>query len=243
MQLSKLLLLPLNGEGRGTQMTGEAQTFDPFTNTCANRNIKTVDYNCSQDKFVITLHEDYNEASGHVQYELTQDNDVRINYRYTINKDINPRQWGMVVSLSDDFNTISWKRNGLWNYYPDDHIGRSTGTATAQNSAPLSGPAGPVKKPSAPWKDDRNELGSNDFRSTKMNITQASLQGTNNNIRVTSNGSQHIRAWKEIGTTNLLIAGYSNLGSEGFFRGHAEKFDKPLKQGDVIGDSILLSVQ
>ncbi len=243
MQLSKLLLLPLNGEGRGTQMTGKAQVFDPFTNTCANRIIKKIDYNSTQDKFLITVHEDYDEASGYVRYEFTPGKDVQVTYRYTINKDINPRQWGIVVALSDDFNTLSWKRTGLWNYYPEDHIGRSAGTATAQSPTLLSGPAGPVKIPSTPWKDDRNELGSNDFRSTKMNITAAAVQGANNDIKVTSNGSQHIRAWKESKSTNLLIAGYSNLGSEGFFRGHAEKFDRPLKQGDVIEDSIHFSIQ
>ena len=243
LQLGELMLLRLNGEGRGTQMTGEAQVFDPFTNTGTNRIIKKIEYSCMRSTFTVTVYDDYDEASGYASYEFSGDKNISIHYHYTVNKDINPRQWGIVVSLANDFNTIFWKRKGLWNYYPDDHIGRLSGTTNAFSSAPVSGPAGPVQKPTWPWSQDRNELGTNDFRSTKMNIVEADLQNANSSLKIISDGSQHIRAWKENDQTKLLIAGYSNLGAEGFFRGHAEKFDKPLKQGDVIEDNIHLAIQ
>ena len=243
LQLAQLMVLPLNPEGRGTQMTGEAQVFNPFTNTCANRVIKKIEYSCLPTKFVVKLYDDYDEASGYAVYEFSGDKNINIHYHYTINKDINPRQWGVVVSLANNFNTITWKRNGLWNYYPDEDIGRLSGTANAISSAPISGPAGPVQKPTWPWSQDRNELGTNDFRSTKMNIVNASVQSPNTILNIVADGSQSMRTWKEDNQTKLLIAGYSNLGDEGFFRGHAEKFDKLLEQGDVIEDTIHLTIK
>jgi hypothetical protein len=243
LQMSALMLLSLNPEGRGTQMTGEAQVFNPFTGTGAHRVIKKIEYSCLSSSFSITVHDDYDEASGYTAYEFSGDKNIRINYYYTINKDINPRQWGIVVSLANDFNVESWKRKGIWNYYPEDQIGRLSGTASALSQAPVSGPAGPVQKPSWNWSQDRNELGTNDFRSTKMNIIEARLQNAISSLKIVSDGLQHIRAWKEDEKTKVLIAGYSNLGDERFFRDHAEKFDKPLKQGDVIKDTIHLIIQ
>lgn len=242
-QMGALMLLPLNPEGRGTQMTGEPQVFSPFTNTGTHRIVKKVEYNESPSAFTITVHDNYDEAWGYTTYEFSGGNNISIHYHYTVNKDINPRQWGIVVSLANDFNSISWKRKGIWNYYPHDHIGRLVGTAKAFSTAPISGPAGAVQKPTWPWSQDRNELGTNDFRSTKMNIFEGSLQNGRSSLQIISNGSQSMRAWKEDKQTKVLLAGYSNLGAERFFRGHAEKFDKPLKQGDVIEDTVDLTIE
>ncbi len=242
-QLGQLIMLPLNGDGRGTQMTGEVHDFKPITDPCRNRVVKKIEFTALPEKFDITVYDDYDEASGFVRYEITGDNRVAATYRYTVKADINPRQWGLCFTAAEDFNTLSWKRNGLWNYYPADHIGRLSGKADALSAAPVSGPAGPVQLPAVSWSQDRNELGTNDFRSTKMNITEGALQCRNSSIKIISDGSQHLRAWKEGSATRLLIAGYSNLGAERFFRGHAERFDKPLKQGDVIGNTVHLSFQ
>ncbi len=243
VQFGELMVLALNKEGRGTQMTGGAQVFDPFTSTCANHVVKNIQYNCLSSSFTVTVYDDYDEASGYTEYSFNGNDNLSIRYHYTINKDINPRQWGVVVTLSNDFNILSWKRKGIWNDYPADHIGRLTGTATATSAAIVSGAAGPVTKPTVSWSEDRTELGTNDFRSTKMNITEGVLQSGCASVRVTSDGSQSLRAWKENNQTRLLIAGYSNLGSEGFFRSHAQLFDKPLKQGDVIEDEINLQLK
>jgi len=242
-QLGALMVLPLNGDGRGTQMTGEAQVFDPFTSTCHNRVIKKIEYNADAAAFHITVYDAYEEASGYTTYDFDVDRNITIHYRYTINKDINPRQWGIVASLNTDFNSITWNRNGLWNYYPSDDIGRISGTAEALSQSPITCPEGPVQKPTWTWNLDRNELGTNDFRSTKMYINHASVQSADATVSIISNGGQSVRVWKENNQTKLLIAGYSNLGAEGFFRGHAEKFDKPLKQGDVIEDNIHLTIE
>jgi len=243
LQLGSLMILPLNPEGRGTQMTGDSQVFDPFTPVCTNRVVQKIVYDCQPQKFVVTIEDEYDEASGFTTFEFAANKKVAIHYRYVVKKNINPCQWGMVFSLSDDFNAISWKRDGLWNYYPKDHIGRLDGVAYASSKAPVSGPAGPVKKPDWSWSEDRTDLGTNDFRSTKMNFTKGEVKSDNMTVNFVSDGSQHMRAWKQDKQTRLLIAGYSNLGDEGFFRGHAEPFDRPLRQGDTITNDIHLFIQ
>lgn len=242
INLGSLMLLPLNPEGRGTQMTGAAQDFPLFSDVCADHVAGSLQYQAAGNQLTVEVQDEYAAANGFTQYTFSADGHIRIHYRYTVKHDINPRQWGLVLSLQGGFDQLEWQRKGLWNYYPADHIGRLQGSARAISNAVISGPAGPAVKPSWPWNMDRSEAGTNDFRSTKMYITRAALSNDKVTLRVNSNGAQSIRAWKLQQATQLLIAGYSNLGDERFFRGHAEKFDRPLKQGDIIEDTIELSL-
>ena len=73
--------------------------------------------------------------------------------------------------------------------YPDDHIGRPHGEASALFDHPAKVP------PEWPWSRDNTPLGSNDFRSTKRHIRWAALvlpQGPA--VLVLSDGRQHSRA-------------------------------------------------
>lgn len=238
---AQLMVLPLNSEGNGIQMSEQKQPLSPFTATAQNRIIKKIETNTSTKVFTITIWDEYDEAKGYTMYHFNPDRTVQINYRYQMKQEINPRQWGLVFTLPVDFNTLSWKREGQWNDYPADHIGRLSGTAKAINSNPVSGTAGPFSQPDTAWLLDRNDLGSNDFRSTKMNIYEVALSDNVNTLKVTSNGEQHTRSWIDGDKIRLLIAGYSNMGAEGFFRSHAELMDKPLKKDDVIEDKIKIA--
>lgn len=240
---AELLVLALNGEGGGVQMTGGSQVFPPYTATATHRIINNISYNQTNREMYIRVEDQYDEAHGYVEYRLSDGGLLEASFRYTLRKPLNPRQWGLVFTTPNDFNTLWWKRNGLWNYYPADQIGRLTGTAVAYSTAPVSGAAGPSDQPSNQWKDDRNILGTNDFRSTKMNITAARIGNMNESIHIMSDGSQHLRAWKEDGHTRVLVASYSNLGSEGFFRDHASVYDRPLKAGDIIQGTVKLNLQ
>lgn len=239
----RLMVLPLTGEGRGTQMTGESQQFDPFTDVCKNRIVKDITFKKAENSFTVNITDTYNEAGGTTSYTFLTDGKVKIDYRYTIRKDINPRQWGLVFTLPNSFVELAWNRNAQWDYYPADHIGRPVGKALLTSANGVSGPAGPSRQPDKPWNLDRNDLGTNDFRSTKMYINSAQLTNGATSFNVIGNGRQHFRAWKETSGIRALVAGYSNMGAERFFRGHAEKMDRPLKAGDVIEDSLILELK
>jgi len=235
-----LMVLPLNGKGNGSQMRGDNAKFDPFTATCKNRVIQRIEQTFGQLGFRLRIYDKSNEAEGYTDY-LLSNGELRISYKYEIRININPRQIGLVFCLPERFQQLEWERNGQWNYYPDEQIGRMKGSAVARNNNTLSGPAGPAVKPQQAWAFDQNELGTNDFRSTKMNITRASLVNNNDKVIVVSDGSQSIRCWMENGKTNLLVASYSNMGAEGFFRPHAELIDCPLKPGDYISGTVHLT--
>ncbi|NWJ50337.1 MAG: glycoside hydrolase family 2 [Bacteroidetes bacterium] len=236
--MPKLMILPLNGEGNGTQMTGENIHFEGFTACASNQIFMRSDVKVASDQVTLTIFDSYDEAFGSTSYTLDQSENLTIRYTYELKRNMNPRQWGLVFVLPSTFNNLSWERNGLWNYYPEDHIGRLVGTTTASNTTNMTGPAGPDKLPTYAWNQDQNELGTNDFRSTKMNINGATLSDGKNSFVVQSNGYQHIRCWLENHKTNILVAKYSNMGAERFMRPHAQLIDKPLKQGDIISDTI-----
>ncbi|WP_316790385.1 glycoside hydrolase family 2 protein [Pedobacter frigoris] len=239
---ARLMVLPLTGEGRGTQMTGESQHFDPFTDVCKNRIVNKVTLNLQSNEFSISIEESYDEASGKMTYNFGDDGNLSIGYKYTLKKDINPRQWGLVFDLPETFNKLSWIRKGQWNYYPEDHIGRLRGVAEAKSANEPSGPAGPSKLPVTPWSLDRNDIGTNDFRSTKMNFELATLTNGNSEFKATSDNKQHFRVWQEKQVTKALVAGYSNAGAERFFRSHAALIDQPLKVGSTIENAITLQL-
>ncbi len=235
--------MPLTGEGRGTQMTGESQQFDPFTAVCKDRIVKEIKLEKTTKSFGVSVTDDYSEAQGTTIFTFSANGEVKITYRYTIKKEVNPRQWGLVFGLPATFQELKWDRNSLWNYYPIDHIGRAVGVAKLTSDNMVSGPAGPSTLPTKPWSLDRNDLGTNDFRSTKMYINNTMLSNGNSSFSVRANGQQHIRAWKDVQGIKALVAGYSNMGAERFFRSHAVKMDRPLKVGDVIEDSINLQLK
>jgi beta-galactosidase len=235
-----LMILPLNSEGNGTQMLGDGAKFDPFTATSKNRVVLKLEQTLTDQEFILTIYDRSDEAMGYTEYHLAGDKLI-VGYGYEVRKNINPRQVGLVFGLPGKFRQLDWERNGQWNFYPQDQIGRLKGTAMAVNNNPFTGPAGPAAQPALAWAFDQNEMGTNDFRSTKMSITNASLTDGLEKVTITSDGSQSIRCWLDQGKTNMLVAEYSNMGAEGFFRSHAALADHPLKPGDKITGMVILT--
>ena len=145
------------------------------------------------------------------------------------------------MTCPGSFNKLHWLRKGMWTVYPKDHIARLEGVADAFVGVPFSGTAGPASKPDYPWRHDTNELGTNDFRSTKENIFKAYLSNSKGDGPVlVSDGKQHIRCWVDGDVTRMLISEYNNPGSERFFRRHAALEYKPLRPGDKISGFVRL---
>ncbi|MBX3255733.1 MAG: hypothetical protein KF862_16485 [Chitinophagaceae bacterium] len=160
----------------------------------------------------------FKDGNGKQSYFFTTDGKLIAEYEveYTAS-DLSPYQYGMLLQLPKDMDKLSWKRKGEFSAYPDYDIARSEGTAML-NAKNIRGVEEWGVVPAGHWKDDANELGSNDFRSTKKFILTASLQDkAGNRITVNSDGNQHSRSWLQDERIQWLVADYSNNGSEPFY--------------------------
>ncbi|MCK5820468.1 MAG: glycoside hydrolase family 2 [Bacteroidales bacterium] len=234
-----LMILPLNNGG-DTQMHGPAKYYEPYSHTCTDWVLKSVETVFIQGKQIITVHGSYKEAIGTYTYDFTPSGGLKIAYDFKSTEDVSPRQWGIVFDLPKSYENLSWKRKGYWSTYPDWHIARLEGTAIASEGFEAT-PVGPRTKPEHEWRHDRTKIGSNDFASTKHNIYYTSLRNlSGTGIQINSDTKQHTRSWIEQESIRLLIANYSNGGSERFLRPHAKIDDKPLKKGDQISGIVRL---
>ena len=233
----RLMILPMNHAGE-TQMTGTTKVWKPFTDPCANWTSSTTSINPG-----ITVKASCDEAEG--SYAMTfrdGGHSIDISYDFTLTKAVNPRQVGLVISLPRDCETFSWERQGYWDVYPDDHIARLKGTVKASEGFDATS-VGPRAKPEHPWRLDNLPYGNNDFCSTKHNVTTAALTDkAGHGIRIDGEGKQHVRCWRTDTAVNVLVADYSNAGSERFLRGLAARDDRPLKPGDKITGTVRLSL-
>jgi beta-galactosidase len=213
----------------------------PLNSTCAEPAVREVKAVTGRDgKTRLEIGVKYREADGTMALSSNDGRSLTIEYTFTLLQDINPRQWGVVVSVPAGFDRLVWTREGQWTTYPDDHIGRLTGEAVA-DPAPRPSVADLRHRPSHPWSLDAMEMGSNDFRSTKRDVINASLRSrTGDGVAIVSDSLRSIRAFVDSAGTGLLIAGYSTGGGEGFFAPHYARERKPLKTGDTIRDRMVL---
>ena len=192
-----------------------------------------------QDTIIISTLVNYLDFEGNINYAFLSNGELIIDYQMESKIEINPRQWGLVFDIDAQMSYLQWDRKGLWSWYPKNHIGRTKGKSQAfpkHEKPDLS------KAPQNDWADDFNDLGSNDFRSTKENIYWASLTTKEGvGITVLSDASQAFRAFINADKNiSFLVASYSTGGGDLFFSDHYQDERKPLKIGDKIGGSIKL---
>lgn len=238
----QLMVLPLNAEGEGIQMTGKDQVFTPFNPVCENWIALSVIRQDDESGIRIRVKGHYKEAEGAFEYHFKKTGELLIQYDFTMLQDVSPRQVGLVFTLPSSFTRLAWERKGYWSVYPEDHIGALKSVAEANSpSLPISGLAGPSQKPAVGWSMDQTAAGSNMFRSTKENIYSASLCSPDGReVGVLSNGSQHVRAWIEGETIRFLVADYANAGNDTFLTSHSSKDFRPLRKGDRINGCVQL---
>lgn len=160
----------------------------------------------------------YIDTKGKQSYWFTTDGKLITEYEIDCgNYDVSPYQYGLLMQLPKQFEQLSWKRKGEFTLYPENDIARNEGSALLK-AKHINGVEEVGVMPTGDWKDDANDLGSNDFRSTKRAIQTASLQdGAGNNLKVWSDGSQGSRSWLQDEHIQWLITDYSNAGSEPFY--------------------------
>ncbi|KIA94416.1 beta-galactosidase [Flavobacterium sp. KMS] len=215
-------LIPMNSEDGGKpNVAGE--TYQNNIYPIKNYPLYTLfatDLTVKQTKegIVIDMKTTYTDVKGKQSYLFTNNGKLETTYEVEYGDvDLSPYQYGMLVQLPKQFEQLSWKRKGEFTIYPENDIARNEGT-TMLNAKHVNGVEEVGVVPNGDWKDDTNDLGSNDFRSTKRHIKSAVLQDkTGNSIKVLSDGTQASRSWLQDEHIQWLIADYSNTGSEPFY--------------------------
>lgn len=169
---------------------------------------------------------------------------VEITYEFTLRESRDAREVGIALPLSTNLTNLSWVREGYWSTYPEDHIGRSEGTATAFGE--FDRPNDDVMRldPDRNWAQDVTKRGSNDFRSTKRNIRTARLVDAHDRgIQVRSDGSQHVRCQVRDDAVDCLILDRSIAGTtpEWMSRYPVLNQHPTLDEGTTVQGSALVS--
>jgi hypothetical protein len=238
-----LMILPMNDAGI-TRMEAKDNPikYDAFTPVCKDWKATSVDSKTMNGLPVVTVKGMYKEAAGSFVYKFNANGTFTVDYDFKTTEKVNPRQLGIVFELPKSYENLSWKRKGYWTTYPEWHIARLEGTSNAREG--IEGTCVGVKtEPKHEWRHDRTKIGSNDFSSTKHNIYNASLTNkAGHGLKVIANADRHTRTWINGDTIRILIANYSNGGSERFLRRLSNKDDRPLKKGADVSGSVVMKV-
>jgi beta-galactosidase len=196
------------------------------------------------DGLKISMDVTYTDGEGEQSYFFSYDGKITTEYEVSYRGiDSLPRQYGMIMQLPRSFVNLRWKRKGDFSLYPANDIGRNEGVAQL-NAKPVNGVEVWGAVPLGDWKDDANAMGSNDFRSTKRHIKEASLADEEgDHITVLSDGSQSSRCWLQDEHISWLIAEYNNNGSEPFYCPPHSNGRITLKKNQLIKGKLVLAIR
>lgn len=186
-----LMALPLTSGGCYPNHNANTPAFNDL---CSDWKVEKVDAVREGNDVVVKVKGAYKEFAGSYDLKVNATGELSVVYAFDALEDVNPRQWGLVFEAPVSFDQTFWRRDGLWSVYPSDHISRPVGEASLFYEG-LPKKVDPHTEPAWSWSMDYNELGSNDFRSTRRNIWYAGLRSMNGSkITVPSNGRQHWRS-------------------------------------------------
>ena len=186
-----LMALPLTSGGCYPNHNANTPAFNDL---CSDWKVEKVDAVREGNDVVVKVQGAYKEFAGSYDLKVNANGELSVVYAFDALEDVNPRQWGLVFEAPVSFDQTFWRRDGLWSVYPSDHISRPVGEASLFYEG-LPKKVDPHTEPAWSWSMDYNELGSNDFRSTRRNIWYAGLRSMNGSkITVPSNGRQHWRS-------------------------------------------------
>lgn len=235
-----LMALPLTSGGCYPNHNANTPAFNDL---CSDWKVEKVDAVREGNDVVVKVKGAYKEFAGSYDLKVNANGELSVVYAFDALEDVNPRQWGLVFEAPVSFDQTFWRRDGLWSVYPSDHISCPVGEASLFYEG-LPKKVDPRTEPAWSWSMDYNELGSNDFRSTRRNIWYAGLRSMNGSkITVPSNGRQHWRSWLEKDKIRFLVADFVTAGNEIFLSTYYDPYRKPVRKGERIGGEILVRVE
>jgi beta-galactosidase len=177
------------------------------------RTIDKIDIEETPQGLKITIHDHYDLFAGWISWLIDKDGVGKVSYDYAYSgEEMNTREAGIRFALKPECDTVWWNRWSEWDIYPDDFIGRTQGSARAWRDKKY-GKEEWNKRPTWPWSKDQTEMGTNDFRSVKYNIYEASLiNPKGEGLAVHANADVHVRPAMSKDAANLHILSYCRLG-------------------------------
>lgn len=150
---------------------------------------RPVDISENDGSITITSQGHYPDLVGTYTTTLTPNGDLTISYDFQYDgPELHTIEMGFEFGVPVWMDRLSWKRTGEWTWYPEDHIAALSGDIQAHTGKPA------FVIPTWPYSEDDSPMGSNDFRSTKRNITEASIRDSaGRGWAIHSDGSQHLR--------------------------------------------------
>lgn len=236
-----LMLLPLVKDNqKGIQLV--KAEYLPVKTACSDWRASKVEAHETVDGAEIEVAGEYAEAQGRFSLKFAGNGRLTVDYDFKLKSPLESMQFGVVLDLPRQCDTLSWKRKAQWSYYPDDHIGRAEGTAKASTGKPQVNILGPRTKLDWSWSLDETEMGANDFCSMKRNVIEASLRAPDGSgLRVVGGGTQHTRCWLDGDRVRLLVADYANAGDGLCMNEYVVPFRR-LRAGDAVAGKVILEV-
>jgi len=176
------------------------------------RTIDKIDIEETPQGLKITVHDRYDLFAGWISWIIDKNGVGKVSYDYTYSgEEMNTREAGVRFALKPECDEVKWHRWSEWDVYPDDFIGRTQGSAKAWSPHHPITPS--PHRPDWPWSQDQTDMGTNDFRSVKFNIYQASLVNPKGGgLAVHANADAHVRPAMSKDAANMHILSYCRLG-------------------------------
>ena len=234
-----LMVLPRKTENHQQTYMNE-EKLQPFNDTCTEWKADSVEVEETETGVELRVEGGYREANGGYRVEIEPSGCMAIHYRFAVSEKTDPRQIGLVLDLPRSFDSLAWRRKGLWTVYPSDHIGRLEGCARATRDDDWPS-VGPRELPPWPWSLDSTALGTNDFRATRTSVLWASLGSrSGQGVLVDGAGRQAVRVWLDGDRVRLLVADYSEGSGETFLVSRSFWQPHLLKAGSVVEGCVRL---
>jgi len=159
------------------------------------RVVEGVEAQTTPEAVTLVVRDRYDGFAGSVTWTLDRSGVGKVSYDYTYSgADMSAREIGVRFRLRDECDELRWERWSEWGVYPEDSISRTEGRAHARRD-PKRGPAPESTRPTWPWSLDETGLGTNDFRSVKLNVYQAALLSPRGDgLRLLADADAHARA-------------------------------------------------